>query len=151
MTINVALTKNQYIRLAILRHIQRKHFYFYAILCAAFSAYAFIQGPQMLLLVAWVPFLLYLGVGIFDAVREGTNPNNPLLLPTRYTFSKKGVAIKGIQGESELQWSHFNTWKVVANCYVLALATGPILAIPQIAIPTADRSKFEALLSNQID
>lgn len=150
MTVETTLTREQFIRLSLLRHIQRKTFYFYAIMCAVLTAYALVWGPQLLLLVAWVPFILYLLLGLIGALRDGNNKEHPLFQPTRYQFDHKGLSIKSNQGQSQLEWQHFAGWKTMAACYVLFLKAGPMIAIPQSAFSAPQIPEFEGLLRQHI-
>ena len=150
MVIETTLSREQFIRLSIWRHIQRKTFYFWALTCAALTAFAILRGPQVLLVAAWLPFLLYLLLGIVTAFKQVTDKTSPLFLPTRYEFTDKGVAVSSQQGNSQLKWSHFAAWKVIAGCYVLVLAAGPIVAIPKSAVPVTQMSRFEGLLKKHV-
>ena len=152
MTIETTLSKDQFIRLAILRHIQRKTFYFYAAIGAAVTAFAIVRGGEPILFaLAWVPFLFYMLPGVIGPFRQSRDINQPLFQPTRYEFSKEGVAIKNKENESQLDWSQFSEWKTIAQCYVLYLIAGPILAIPQADVPVTQRVKFEDLLERHIN
>jgi len=151
MTIEAALSREQFIRLSILRHIQRKNFYFYAAVCAALTGYALLRGPNLLLFAAWVPFILYLVPGILGAYRESANKDNPLFLPTRYEFNQRGVSISSSQGDSQLTWDYFAGWKIMAECYVLVLKAGPMLAIPQATLSSTQVPQFETLLQKYIE
>ena len=150
MVIETSLSREQFIRLSILQHIQRKTFYFYAITCAVITAYAVTRGAYILLAIAWIPFILYLLLGILSAFRDGADKNQPYFLPTRYEFSKRGIEISTSQGQSQLTWEHFARWKIMAQCYVLFLTGGPILAIPRSALSTTQAPKLESLLRNHI-
>jgi len=150
MTIEAALSKEQLTRLSILRHIQRRTFYFYALTCAVLTGYSLVFGPRILLLVAWVPFILYVAAGIFGALQGSRDENHPALLPTQYKFDKTGVVLSNSQGQSVLGWEHFADWKVIAACYTLTLKGGSILAIPRSDIPLAEVAKFEGLLDKHI-
>ena len=150
MTIEAALSKEQLTRLSILRHLQRGTFYFYALTCAVLSAYSLVFGPRILLLVAWVPFILYLAAGIFGALRATRDENHPALLSTQYKFDKTGIALSNSQGQSVLGWEHFTGWKVIAACYTITLKGGSILAIPQSDIPPTQVARFEGLLDKHI-
>lgn len=150
MTVETTLTRDLFIRLSILRHIQRKTFYFWAIVCAVLTAFALVQGPMLLLYAAWLPFGLYLAAGIFLAVQGSMNQNQPHFLPTRYEFNSSGVSVSTEQGHSQLGWEHFSGWKKMAHCYVLFLTTGPILAIPQKAVAPTQTGKFEGLLNKHL-
>jgi len=150
MTIEAMLSKEQLTRLLLLRHIQRSTFYIYALACAALTAYSLVIGPLIVLLVAWVPFLIYLASGFWGARSSGRNENHPALLKTRYVFEKSGVSMSNSQGQSMLEWEHFSEWKVIANCYILILGGGSILAIPKPDVPKAQVTKFENLLDRYI-
>lgn len=151
MIIEATLSKDQFIRLSILQHIQRGRFYFYALTCAGVTAYViFLGGPNLFLLVAWIPFILYLALGILSAFQDSAAKNNPHLQPIRYRFSSKGVSISSDPNKSNLEWKHFTTWQTVAACYVLTLTDGAILAIPTAALSTEQKPKFEAMLDEYI-
>jgi hypothetical protein len=150
MTIETTLSKEQFFRLAILRHIQRKTFYFYAMVCAVLTANALVFGPLILLAAAWIPFALYVISGLFNAFQDSRDINHPVFLPTRYELTKKGLSIKTTQADSLVEWEHFSGWTTIAKCYVLTLTAGPILAIPQSAIPAVQTAKFEGLLNKYI-
>lgn len=151
MTIEATLSKEQFIRLSILRHMQRKFFYFNAAIGASLSAYAIVQGPYELLLLAWIPLIVYLLPGLLGAFRQSTARDHPLFLPTRYEFSKKGVSIKNSQNEGYLEWQYIGNWKVMVQCYVLFLTAGSIVAFPQSAVPALQKAKLEALLDKYIE
>lgn len=150
MTFEATLARDQFIRLSILRHIQRKSFYFYAATGAALTAYGLVRGPAVLALVAWIPFIFYLLPQVVAVFRQSKVEDHPLFLPAKYEFTKRGVSIKNDHDESQLTWEHFASWKIMAQCYVLVLTTGPMLAIPQSAVPTHRRSELEALLGKYI-
>ena len=150
MTIETQLEKSQFIRLAILYHIQRKSFYIFAITAAIITVFAVTQQLFALLVVVWLPFILYLGVGAFGAYRAGNDPDNPVLQLTTYRFSDKGVDIDSSQGHSQLAWDQFKKWSIVAQIYVLTLNSGAMLAIPQSAISTAQVARFRAILNKHI-
>ncbi len=150
MTIDVQLTQSQITRLAILYHIQRKQFYFYAVTAAVISAVAIIQQIYPLLVVVWLPFLLYLGVGIAGAYRDGSKADNPALLPTTYKFTDAGVSISTSQGNSQLSWNQLSGWSVIAGTYVITLKQGSILAIPQSAVKTTQVAKFKGMLNKHL-
>lgn len=148
MTIKATLSRDQYIRLSILRHIQRRIFYFYAATGAALSAYAIVRGPLILILIAWIPFVLYVVPGVIGAF--GVDQDHPLFQPTTYQFEEKGVTIQTPDHTSQLEWSYFSHWKVMAQCYVLFLTAGSVVALPQKAVRPVQKTKFENLLNEQI-
>ena len=150
MIIEAILSREQLIRLSILRHIQRSPFYFYAVTCAALTAYGLIFGPTILLLAGWAPFLLYMAIGIFGAIKAGGDANHPALLETRYELDKSGVMVTNSAGKSVLGWEHFSDWKIIAKCYILTLSSGDVLAIPQTAVSSAQVAKFEGWLEKYI-
>ena len=150
MTVTAQLEKSQYIRLVILQHIQRNSFYFYAITAAIVTVFAVTQRMFALFAVGWLPFILYLGVGIFGAYRAGNNPDNPALQPTTYRFTDRGVDIEWNQGQSQLKWDQVRKWSIVAHVYVLTLNNDQMLAIPQSAISTTQVARFRAMLNKHI-
>ncbi len=149
MVIKTSLTKDQFIRVTLLRHVQRKLFYFYAFTCAGATAFAIVYGTY-LYLILWIPFIIYILAGVIGAFRAGADKDQPAYLPTRYEFTEKGVSISTSQGSSQLEWEEFSGWNILAKCYVLVLLAGPILAIPQSAVSITQLTKFEALLKKHI-
>lgn len=150
MIIEAQLTRDQFIRLAILYHLQRKQFYFFALTAAVVTAFALFAAQPVLLVVVWVPFLMYVGVGVFGAYKEGNDENNPVFKPTRYKFTDAGVAIGNPDHDSQLVWEHFSGWSMIAKMYVLKLKNGQILAIPQEAVSSTQSPKFRALLNTHL-
>ncbi len=150
MVIKTSLSQGEFIRLSIFQHIQRKPFYFFALLCAALTAVALVTGPRILLAGAWIPFGLYLLLGIVNAILDSYNKENPYALPTRYEFTKKGVTISTEQDKDQLKWQDFSEWKVISKCYVLTITGGSIMAIPQKALTVVQRPQFEILLNKYI-
>ena len=150
MVIETNLTKDQFVRLSILRHFQRIHFYVFALIAAGLTAWGLMRGPLIFILVGWVPFLVYIFVGVFTAVKDGRDEDNPVFSSTRYEFTKKGVSIDSKVGKSNLGWQDFISWKTMTKCYVLTLTSGAILAIPQTAVPVNQITKFESLLNRNI-
>ena len=146
MIIEAQLTREQFVRLAILFHFQRKQFYFFAITAAVVTAYAMIQAVPALLAVVWLPFLFSIGIGIFGAYKEARDPNNPVFKPTRYKFTASGVAVGNPDHDSQLSWDHFSGWNVIASMYVLKLKNGQILAVPQSSVSSTQAPKLRALL-----
>ena len=150
MVIKSSLSKEQFIRLSILRHFQRIHFYVFALACAGLTAWALLRGPYIFLLAGWTPFLVYILIGIMGAVKDGADTTHPVFLTTRYEFAPEGVVVSNKQGESLLKWQHFAVWTITARCYVLTLTAGQVLAIPQSAVPAPQLAKFESLLRKHI-
>ncbi len=150
MIIETKLAKDQFFRLAVLRHFQRPTFYMYAFAAAALMAFAYVNGPLYLMLVGMVPFLLYIAMGVFSAWRDSRDTNQPYFLATRYEFGDRGVLIKTLQGQSELGWDQFEGWKMMVEIYVLFLSGGAIIAIPKSAVPKHQVEAFEGLLNRKI-
>jgi hypothetical protein len=150
MVIETSLTRDLFIRLSILRHFQRTMFYAYAILCAGLTAYSLFTNNQLLLLVAWVPFLIYIITGVLGAVQVSRNKESPVFLRTRYEFTPQGIDISTTQGRSQIEWAHVNEVQKMINCYVLVLANSSILAIPESAVPPHQKDSFEQLLRDYI-
>jgi len=150
MVIKANLSREQFIRLSILRHFQRIHFYIFALAAAGLTAWALLRGPLIFLLAGWAPFLVYILIGVIGAIKDGRNEAHPVFLPTRYEFTEKGISISNKEGTSQLEWEHFNGWKMMVKCYVLSLSGGAILAIPQVSVPINQIAKFETLLRKHI-
>ena len=150
MVIETSLTRDQFIRLSILRHFQRIHFYVFALTAAGLTAWGLLRGPLIFILVGWIPFFVYIIVGVITAVKDGRDEDNPIFSSTRYEFTKKGVSINSKAGNSNLAWQDFIGWKMMTKCYVLTLSSGAILAIPQTAVPINQIAKFESLLNRNI-
>lgn len=150
MVIEARLSKNQFVKLAITRHLQRTTFYFYALTVSAVTAYVILGGDFILLLVAWLPFMLYIILGVMNAFRSGADESLPIFLPTRYTFGEQGVEVSSSAGQSTVEWSQFSVWKRLARCYVLVLVSGQIIAIPEAAVANQHVKQFETLLRTHI-
>jgi hypothetical protein len=150
MTLEAKLARSQFIRLAILHHIQRRQFYFYALTAALVTVAAVVLEYYALLVVVWLPFLLYLGIGVVGAYRAGNDETNPALQPTTYRFTDKGIKVTSGQESSELSWNQFATWSIVARTYVLTLQNGSMLAIPQSAVAAPQVAKFRTILNKHI-
>lgn len=150
MNIEATLTPDQFVRLSILQHFQRRQFYFFALTAAAVTAYTIFSGVYIMLAVVWIPFGLYVGIGIYGAYKESRDVNNPVFRPTTYKFTAAGVAISSAVHNSQLSWEHFSGWGMVANIYVLKLKNGQILAIPQAAVSASQAPKFRALLNTHL-
>jgi hypothetical protein len=152
MVINAQLKRGQVIRLALLRHFQRPAFYINALAFAGFTAYAFMRGPLLLMLVGWLPLTVYIIAGLVIALQAGRGKTRAVLLPTRYEFTNRGVNISNNEGRhSEINWEHIIAWDKVLDTYVLTLENGPILAIPQSDVPRNKTEEFERLLFDGID
>lgn len=149
LVVETQLTKEQFIRLSILRHFQRTGFYFTALTSGAVAAYAWFNGLLTILLLAWAPLLLYVVFGVVMAWRDSQLQHAPFL-PTRYEFSDTGVHVRTEEGSGKLYWADFATWREMVGCYVLVLTAGAILAIPQKSVPPRIRAQFEALLNKRI-
>jgi hypothetical protein len=151
MTVDATLTREQFIRLSLLRHLFRTSFYFYSFTCSLVTAYAIYTDRYIFLLIVWPPFLLYLLMGVVDIWRASRKADQPFFLPTRYEFTSAGVAIRTSRGQSHLNWKDIANLKVMGGCYVLTLRGGTILAIPQSAIPGGQGKQFETLVGTYLD
>jgi len=150
MVIEASLTTNQFVRISILRHLHRSHFFFFAATCSIVTAYAIYSDRLIFLLVAWVPFAIYLAVGIVGIIQSSAANDRPYLLKTRYELSNKGIVVSNERGKSMLEWKHFSDSKLMLGCYVLFLHAGPMLAIPQTAIAPEQVNQFETMLAKYI-
>jgi hypothetical protein len=150
MVIETTLTRDQFIRLSILRHFQRPTFYFNALTGAAIMAFAlFGGGPFILIFFAWIPMTLYILFGVLTAFRDSKIRESPFL-PTRYEFGNAGIKVSTRDGASTLGWDDFAGWRIMIGCYVLALKAGSILAIPQTSVSPHDQKQLEDLLTRKI-
>jgi hypothetical protein len=150
MVVNAKLSKRSFIRLAILRSLQRPTFYFFAVLCAVITTYAIVQGSYRILLAGWVPFAVYILIGVIGAVRAGNAPNNPVLAPTRYTFTEEGIKVRSGKEEGEIRWNQVRMVQRLLDCYVMTLVTGQIVVFPRSAVPAAQSGAFEAMLRERV-
>lgn len=150
MTIKAKLTKDQLFRLALLRHMERPTFFFNAFTSAALIAYATWKDIYIILFVAWMPFTLYIALGVFEAWRNSRDRNNPLLLSTSYEFTDAGVSITTSLAKSSLEWKQFDKVKVMIDCYVFTLNGGQIIAIPRTDVAANHKQDFENLIREKI-
>jgi len=146
MIINVTLPKNVITRLAFLLFFQNKGLYIYLVAVGLVTVYSLSSGNYGLLIVAWLPYLFYVGLSIFNIWHQTRNNDNPQLLPTRYTFSSTGISVKTSLGENSFEWSEFKGWQMVAGNFVLFHSQGFIFAIPQKDVPIEKFVKFERYL-----
>lgn len=151
MTIEATLSQDEFIRLAIWRHFNRRWFFFYAITAAVVTTYTTMFGATYwLLLVVWLPFALYILLGIIEAIRDSRQVDNPILLTTKYKFSGNGVSMSNAQGESDLTWEQFVSWRYIAQCYVLLLTGGLMIVIPKSALSTTKVTNLESMLKQYV-
>ncbi len=150
MVIKATLSRDQFIRLSITRHLQRKHFYFYVVTFATLTGYGLVRDVPLFYYIAWIPLVIYLLAGIIGAIRDSADKTQPHFLPTTYEFTEKGVSVSTKEGSSQLAWEIFSQWNILVKCYVLVMDAGPILAIPKSAVPVTQIVKFENLLSKHI-
>ncbi len=150
MVIETRLTRDQFIRLSVMRHFQRPMFYLNALACAAFTAYALFQGPWYIFILGWAPFMLYIIYGFFSAFQQANRHNHPYSMPTRYEFSNQGVHVSTSAGDNLLPWDQFVSWSTMADCYVLGLSAGSILAFPIDSVPQSKQPRLEDILKQNI-
>lgn len=148
--IKAHLKRGQALRLSLLRHFQRPTFYLNALMFAGFTAFAFLRGPLILMLVGWLPLTVYIIVGIVNAVQSSSGKDQPHLLPTRYEFDSAGVHISNPQGKSTLGWEQFSRWDKLLDCYVLALYSGSIIAIPEKDVSRLQAEALERILNSYL-
>lgn len=146
MVIKTQLSRDQFMMLSFWQHISRQMFFFFAITCGAVTIYVMLQGGLHLFLVAWIPLVVYLFMGLVNVLRESSLKDHPVYLPTEYTFSETGVTIANARAESALQWDDFTGWKRMVNCYVLLLPASKMIAIPQPAVAPHQVDRFEKML-----
>lgn len=150
MNINVTLPKSTITRLGLLLFFQNKGLYIYLIACGVITAYTLSTGKYGLLIVAWIPYLFYVFLGIFSIFRQTRNDDNPQLLPTRYTLNSTSITSKTKLGENTFRWDEFKGWQVVAGNFVLFHTQGFIFAIPKKDVPVEKFTRFERYLKEYI-
>lgn len=150
MNINVTLPKSTITRLGLLLFFQNKGLYIYLVASGVVTAYTLSTGNYGLLIVAWLPYLFYVFLGIFNILRQTRRDDNPQLLPARYTLSGSGITVKTKLGENKFGWDEFKGWQVVAENFVLLHSEGFIFAIPKKDIPTEKLAKFQRYLKEYI-
>lgn len=150
MPIKAKLTKDQLFRLSLMRHIEKPTFFFNAFTSAGLLAYAIWQDIYIILFLAWMPVVLYIALGAFEAFHASRDRNNPLLLQTQYDVSDKGIGISTPIAESHLAWDTFDKVKLMLDCYVLFLKNGQMLAIPKKSVPAHLREEFEGTLRRNL-
>jgi len=147
MTINVTLPKNVVTRLAFLLFFQNKGLYIYLAAVGVVTVYALSSGKYGLLIVAWLPYLFYVGLSVVNILRQTRNDDNPQLLPTQYNFSSANITVKTKAGENKFEWDEFKGWQVVAGIFVLFHTQGFIFAIPKKDVPAEKFVRFERYLT----
>ena len=114
------------------------------------TAYALNSKNYGLLIIAWIPYLFFVLLGIFNILRQSKSKDNPQLLPTRYTLTQTGITAKTKQAENKFKWDDFKNWQVVAGNFVLFHAQGFALAIPKKDIPLHKIAELEGYLKEYI-
>lgn len=151
IVVEARLRPAQFFQLSLLRHFQRPSFYFYSITAALLTALSYTMNLNMLvLMVAWVPFGIYMLLGLANAYAGTRNPNQPYFLATRYEFADDALKVSTAQGSSRLSWDSFKEWRKVVGCYVLVLDSGPIMAIPLADVSKGREPAIEDFLKKKI-
>jgi hypothetical protein len=152
MIIESTLTRQEFTRHALSRHFRRPGFCLYSVVCAVLTAYAFFQpSPStLLLLAAWLPFLIYCISGWVTISRRSRDANLPLYLPTRYEFTARGVEMSSRQGRVDFAWDRFRSWRKVVGVYELTLTNGQILVISERALSQRQARSLEQMLNQRI-
>lgn len=152
MIIESTLSQREFTQHSLARHFQRPIFYVWAFLSAALTAYAIFTPdlPDLLMLAAWLPFLVYIIAGWIIITRRGRDKSLPIYLPTRYELTARGITISSQKGRSELPWGQLRAWRKVGGIYELALTTGQFLIISQRALSNRQIKPFEDMLKANI-
>lgn len=151
IVVEARLQPAQFFQLSLLRHFQRPSFYFYALTAAGLTALTYTMHLSLLLLlVGWVPFGLYMLLGLANAYAGSRNPAQPYFLATRYEFADDALKVSTSQGSSRISWDRFKEWRKVVGCYVLVLQSGPIMAIPLVDVPKGREPAIEDFLKQKI-
>ncbi len=151
MVIKTRLPPDLFVRLSILRHLQRPTFYVYALLAAGITIYTlFMPVPLSVLFLGWIPFGMYILLGVIGAIRASRVKDAPYFFSTTYDITAGGIAITNPQAQTQLDWDRFEGWQQIVNTYVIVLNGGAILAIPQSDVPIHQREALEKLLGENI-
>jgi hypothetical protein len=151
MVIEAKLTRELFFRLSLLRHFQRPMFYFGALTAALLTSLVYLgYTGGLVLLVAWIPFGMYVLFGLINAWMGSGGNDRPYLLKTRYEFSGDGLTIRNKLGESTLSWERFSAWSKVVGCFVLTVQEGAIIAIPEHDLSRAQIDSLTQLLNRHI-
>jgi hypothetical protein len=154
MIIESTLSRQEVVRLGIWRYFQRPIFYALAGVAATLNAYAILaeEGTNtgIIMLAAWLPFLVFLTSGLIIIRRRSRDKNLPQYQRTRFDFSNRGIEIGTREAKSQLAWSEFRGWKKVAGCYVLELANGQIVALSSNAVSAHQAKNLELMFKEHI-
>jgi membrane protein implicated in regulation of membrane protease activity len=151
MVIEATLPRETSIKLSLLLFFNNKGLYIYLLACGLVTAFAIYSHNYGLLFLAWIPYAVYVVLGLSNAFRKNpADKESSHQQPTRYTFTNTEVVAKTAQGEGALKWTDFTKWEILAKSYVLFHADGFILAIPQAAVPPDKVADFESLLRDKI-
>jgi hypothetical protein len=154
MIIESTLSRQEVVRLGIWRYFQRPIFYALAGVAATLNAYAILaeEGTNtgIIMLAAWLPFLVFVISGLIIIRRRSLDKSLPQYQRTRFDFSNRGIEIATREAKSQLAWNDFRGWKKIAGCYVLELTNGQIVALSNSAVSAHQAKNLEALLKEHI-
>jgi hypothetical protein len=150
MTIESTLSKEAYIKLSTALHFNQLYFHVFLVVAGLVTAYALTTGNYPLAIIAWIPTVSHVGLGLFTIYRTASNQENPHFLPTRYKFDETGVMVGTSKGQAKLKWADIVRWGKIADCYVLFLEEGSLFAIPRKAILHHHVAQFEQMLQEKI-
>lgn len=150
MVFDARLAKEQFIRIAIVRHLQRPIFFLISLFCTGLMAYAIIQEDYRVIWAGVIPLIVYILVGIITALRTGNDPQNPVLSRIEYSVSEAGLGLKMPQMQRQIAWKELLSWRILLGCYILKTTAGKILIIPKRDVPTGYVNTFEATLLKQL-
>ena len=152
MVIEATLPRDTSIKLSLLLFFNNKGLYIYLLACGLVTAFALYSSNYGLLFLAWIPYAVYIVLGVSSAFRQNpAGKESTDQLPTRYTFTNTEIITKTAQAEGKLNWADFAKWEILAKSYILFHSKGFVLAIPQTAVPAEKVADFEALLRDKIN
>lgn len=146
IVIETQVPKNTFLRLSLLMFFQNKMLYVYLVACAIVTFIALSQANYGLLIVAWFPYVMYVVLGIVNAMR-GAQKEYPV---TRYTFDDKAVLVENSLGKDTFSWVDFKSWRNMLGCYILLHNNGFMLAIPHTSVGPGQMPILESLLRDNI-
>ncbi|RME76402.1 MAG: YcxB family protein [Chloroflexi bacterium] len=149
MHIKTTLSKSTAVKLSLWLFFQNKGLYLYLLACAVITAYALYRDNYGLLMVAWIPYLFYVGLGIYSAFRHA-GPRGADSEAVEYVVGEKGLVVQSAGQKKHFDWQEFGGWKRLAGTYVLFHRDGFMLAIPQADIPAGQTIPLETTLRRYI-
>ena len=145
------LSKESYIRIAFTLNIRHRVFLIFIPIFMLVAIDIYLTA-SFLFLAFWVsfPIILFLIFYIQLVFITSAPGNRKTFEPIRWTFRKNGVVIGSECKHGETAWDAFVSWRKIADHYLLYTSKQVFHAIPESAIPVADKATFEFWLNGKI-